>query len=225
MKIRGRILLFVAAMLALMVSLESTLALAENIDTNNDGSQFAWSENGGWIDFEPSLGPGVTVSALALTGYAWGENLGWISLSCDGTGTCGQESYGVTNDSTGGLAGYAWGENTGWISFSCANTASCGTVDYGVTISTAGEFSGYAWSENIGWISFSCENTSSCGSENYRVTTNWRHAVGGTTSFSADGSGPSAGGIALLVSGIAVVVAIGAAGGWYTRRRWLGSRS
>ena len=48
-------------------------------------------------------------------------------------------------------------------------------------------------------------------------------SVGGTTSFITDGSGPS-GSIALLAGGVAAVVAI-VAGGWYTRRRWLGSRS
>jgi hypothetical protein len=49
--------------------------------------------------------------------------------------------------------------------------------------------------------------------------------VGGTTSFLTDGSGSSAGSIALLAGGVAAVVAIIAAGGWYTRRRWLNSRS
>ena len=83
------IFLLAAAMLALTVSLESTVAAAETIDPNNDGSQFAWSDNGGWINFEPSLGPGVTVTSPTLTG--------WISLSCQGTGTCGQVNYGVTN--------------------------------------------------------------------------------------------------------------------------------
>ena len=48
-------------------------------------------------------------------------------------------------------------------------------------------------------------------------------AVGGVTNFFS-GSGSSSGGIALLAGGIAAVVAI-AAGGWYTRRRWLDSRS
>ena len=47
--------------------------------------------------------------------------------------------------------------------------------------------------------------------------------VGGVTSFSS-GSGSSTGSIALLAGGVAAVVAI-IAGGWYTRRRWLGSRS
>ena len=48
-------------------------------------------------------------------------------------------------------------------------------------------------------------------------------SVGGTTSFLPGGSGSSSGSIALF-TGVAGVVAI-AAGGWYARRRWLGSRS
>ena len=47
--------------------------------------------------------------------------------------------------------------------------------------------------------------------------------VGGVTSFSI-GSGSSAGSIALLAGVVAALVAI-AAGGWYTRKRWLGGRS
>ena len=50
-------------------------------------------------------------------------------------------------------------------------------------------------------------------------------SVGGTTSFVTGGSGSSSGSIALLAGGVAVAVAIATAGGWYTRRRWLGSRS
>ena len=49
-------------------------------------------------------------------------------------------------------------------------------------------------------------------------------SVGGTTSFQTGGSGSPVGSIALLVGGVVAFVAI-AAGGWYTRRRWLGSRS
>ena len=48
-------------------------------------------------------------------------------------------------------------------------------------------------------------------------------SVGGATSFITDGSG-SSGSIALLAGGVAAVVAI-VAGGWYTRKRWLDSRS
>ena len=133
------------------------IVLAEIIDPDDDGSQYAWAENAGWLNLEPGGdgGPGVIVGDSVLTGYMWGENVGWISLSCEDSGTCGTLPYGVTNDGAGSLAGYAWGENAGWISFSCENTESCGTVPYGVTINPAtGEFGGHAWGENIGWINF-----------------------------------------------------------------------
>ncbi|MHC4664419.1 MAG: hypothetical protein ACYS9T_00480 [Planctomycetota bacterium] len=126
----------------------------ENIDPNEDGSQYAYAENTGWLNFEPNTGDGVHVESDVLTGWVWAENIGWVSLSCENTSSCGTANYGVTNDGAGNLVGYAWAENVGWISFSCENTASCGTVDYGVTIDADGEFAGYAWAENIGWINF-----------------------------------------------------------------------
>jgi len=114
-------------------------ALAGNIDPDNDGSQYAWGENVGWINFEPSQGEGVTVTDSVVTGKAWGENIGWINLS-PATG-------GVLHDGAGNLSGYAWGENVGWINFNPTGA--------GVKIDTAtGAFSGKAWGENIGWINF-----------------------------------------------------------------------
>ena len=151
-------------------------AVAENVNPDGDGSRFAWAENVGWINAEPSGngGPGVQVGDSELSGWMYGENVGWISLSCQNTLSCATEAYGVTNDGAGNLAGYAWSENLGWISFSCANTASCGTGAYGVTIDPAtGIFSGYAWGENAGWLSFNCTNTASCGSTSYRVKSGW----------------------------------------------------
>jgi hypothetical protein len=112
---------------------------AGNIDPDNDGSQYAWGENVGWINFEPSQGEGVTVTNSAVTGKAWGENIGWINLS-PATG-------GVVNDGNGNLSGYAWGENVEWINF--------GPTNAGVKIDPAtGAFNGKAWGENIGWINF-----------------------------------------------------------------------
>jgi hypothetical protein len=64
----------------------------------------------GWINFEPSLGPGVTITNSAITGYAWGENVGWINFNPTGGGV-------TINPSTGVFSGYAWGENIGWINF------------------------------------------------------------------------------------------------------------
>lgn len=111
---------------------------AENIDPTDDGWQYAYGENVGWINFQPSFGPGVTVTDSAVTGYAWGENIGWINLSpADG---------GVVNDGNGNLSGYAYGENIGWINFA--------PTGGGVTIEADGTFDGWAWGENIGWIHF-----------------------------------------------------------------------
>ncbi|MFN7972963.1 MAG: hypothetical protein U0166_11535 [Acidobacteriota bacterium] len=149
-------------------------AFPENVDPNNDGSQYAYQENQGWLNAEPlgNGGPGAQVGATGVTGYLWAENVGWISLSCANQGTCASVSYGVTN-ANGTLAGYAWGENVGWISFSCANSGTCATVTYGVTIDPSGVFVGRAWAENIGWLTFSASSPIS-----YRVQTGW--TPGGT---------------------------------------------
>ena len=130
-------------LLALLIGLAATpAALAENVDPDGDGSQYAYGENIGWINAEPSGngGPGLQVDDFEVTGWMWGENIGWISFSCQNTGACGDETYGVSNDG-GALAGWAWSENGGWISMSCENTGSCASASYGVLIDTStGEF-------------------------------------------------------------------------------------
>ena len=137
------------------------MAGAQNIDPDDDGSRYAYSENVGWVNFRPSTGAGVMVSDDGLTGFAWGENVGWINLD--------PLNGGVINDGYGNLSGYAWSENTGWISFSCENTADCASVDYRVTIDPlTGEFGGRAWGENIGWVTFSAATPVS-----YGVRTSW----------------------------------------------------
>jgi hypothetical protein len=163
--------LFLFASMAAFFFIIGIDAYAENIDPNGDNSQYAYGENVGWLNAEPSGdgGPGVLVSDTMLTGYIWAENIGWVSLCCKNTASCGAADYSVTNDGGGNLAGYAWGENVGWISFSCNNTGTCDKVDYGVAIDSAtGEFRGHAWCENIGWISFS-----STGAVPFGVTTSW----------------------------------------------------
>jgi hypothetical protein len=120
----------------------ATSVFGENIDPYEDGSRYAYSENVGWLNFEPNAaGPdaGATVSSDKLTGFIWAENIGWINLSPENYG-------GVFNDGQGNLSGYAWGENVGWINFS----PSYG----GVTINSNGNFDGWAWGENTGWINF-----------------------------------------------------------------------
>jgi hypothetical protein len=141
---------------------------AENVDPDADGSRYAWSENAGWINAEPSGngGPGLQVSDFAITGWMWGENLGWISLSCQNTGSCGTADYGIANDGHGVLTGYAWSENAGWIDF--APSTGGATVDV-----ATGELGGFVWSENLGWIGLSCSDTGSCGTTDYGIKTGW----------------------------------------------------
>jgi hypothetical protein len=166
------------------------VAIAENIDPDDDGSQYAYAENVGWLNAEPSGdgGPGVHVADAELTGWMWGENVGWVSLSCQNTSSCGSVDYGVTNDGVGNLAGYAWAENVGWVSMSCENTSSCGSVAYGVDIDPlSGDFSGRAWGENIGWITFA-----STGGHPYKVQANWCSPPTGSLSLLVGKSGNDA---------------------------------
>lgn len=151
-------------LLFLVISLAPCSSMAENVDPANDDSQYAYAENIGWMNAEPSGdgGPGVQVDDFDLTGWIWGENVGWVSLSCLNTGSCGVASYGVTNDACGNLSGYAWAENVGWINFAPA------TAGVSVDPQTGG-FSGMAWGENIGWITFADESPVA-----YGVTTSWR---------------------------------------------------
>jgi hypothetical protein len=133
------------------------VGFAENIDPYEDGSQYAWGENIGWVNFEPNIvdpnnNIGATASDEKLTGFIWAENIGWISLSCENTGSCVDVDYGVTNDGAGNLSGYAWGENVGWINFDPDVPGD--SNDYGVTIDSEGDFDGWAFGENIGWINF-----------------------------------------------------------------------
>ena len=147
-------------------------AAAEDVDPDNDGSQYAWAGNLGWLNAEPlgDGGPGMALSDAAATGWLWSANSGWISLSCENTDSCAIVDYGVLNDGTGQLSGHAWSPNLGWISFSCSDTDSCGSVDYGVQVNAvSGEVNGFAWAANAGWISFSCSDTDSCGSVDFGV--------------------------------------------------------
>ncbi len=157
-------LMFIAA---LVLSCGS-VCLGENIDPLNNDSQYAYSENTGWVNFEPdsSAGIGAAVTGDGITGYAWSENAGWIVLSCQTTATCGEVEYGISNDGKGNLSGLAWGENIGWIDFDPRVEGD--SNDYGVKIDTDGSFSGWAYGETIGWIHF--QDLSPVA---YKVQTSW----------------------------------------------------
>lgn len=79
---RLRIRLIISVLLSTTLLAVIRPVQAENIDTVNDGSQYAYGENIGWISLEPGGdgGPGVEVADAALSGYMWGETAGWISF-------------------------------------------------------------------------------------------------------------------------------------------------
>jgi hypothetical protein len=173
-------LLWLAILLAISPMLLDSAIAAESVDPDNDGSQYAYAANLGWINAEPlgDGGPGLEYGASALRGWLWSANTGWISLSCENTSSCGTVEYRVSHDGSGNLSGYGWSPNVGWISFSCSNTSSCGGVNYSVTINTgSGEMGGYAYAANAGWISFSCTNTGSCGTVDFGVRIDTENAV------------------------------------------------
>jgi hypothetical protein len=162
---------------AILLGLSLAIAAdAEDVDPFNDGSQYLYAENAGWINAEPAGdgGPGLSVTDSFVSGWLWSENVGWISLSCSNTNSCAQVPFGVRVNSLDQsqqlleLEGYGWSENAGWISFSCANTDSCATAPYRAQLGAqTGVLNGFAWSENLGWISFSCATTGSCGNVNF----------------------------------------------------------
>ena len=142
-----------------------------NINTPTNLNRYAYGENIGWVDFNPT-GGGMQVGDDGLTGYAWGENVGWIDLSSDANPPYSGTHWGVNNSTSGCtsgyscLSGYAYGENVGWVDFDPVYSG----THYGVKIDTAtGAFSGYAYGENIGWVSFN--------GTGYGVTTDWRPPV------------------------------------------------
>ncbi|MHC4573469.1 MAG: hypothetical protein ACYS76_04970 [Planctomycetota bacterium] len=156
----------VTAVCILSVTMLAGPVWAENIDPCDDGSQYAYGENIGWVNFEPNVaGPnvGATVMDDKLTGFIWAENVGWINLDPNDA----YKSTGITNDGTGLLSGYAWGENVGWINFSPVVLGD--SNHYGVTIDHDGNFDGWAWGENIGWIHMQ----SASPRVPYKVQTSW----------------------------------------------------
>jgi len=115
-------------------------AVDGTIDPNTVGNRYAWSDNGGWVNFGTGVGAGDIhiTEAMGITGYAWVANYGWINMAPAGSG--------VQVATDGQLSGQAWGENTGYINFG------------GVTIQPDGFFTGTATGAVVGTITFDCTN-------------------------------------------------------------------
>jgi len=107
---------------------------------SSDGSVsgYAWSENIGWIDFQP---PGPYPAEPSYSAKREGDKLtGWARIL--------SIKEAADNNNSGG-----W---QGWIKLS--GTAQDGSL-YGVKIDpVTGKLSGYAWSDELGWISFEDNN-------------------------------------------------------------------
>jgi peptidoglycan hydrolase-like protein with peptidoglycan-binding domain len=145
------------SVVALFVSCPA-ITFAGTIDSTD---HYAWSNNGGWVNWNPTNG-GVQVTSSALTGYIWSADFGWINLA--------PTNGGVTNNGQGVLGGYAWGENVGWISFT------------GVTIDSNGVFHGETTAQpTFGTMTFDCTNCS--------VVTTWRPSTSNGGSTPAGGGG------------------------------------
>lgn len=56
--------------------------------------------------------------AASGTNWAWSQNVGWISFDCANEGVCSTPgNYKVSEAANGTLYGYAWSDKVGWISF------------------------------------------------------------------------------------------------------------
>ncbi|OQX04952.1 MAG: hypothetical protein BWK80_52915 [Desulfobacteraceae bacterium IS3] len=64
--------------IAVIAAMLAVFCVSAHAAGNSSG--YAWSENNGWSDFNPT-GAGVTVYADHLEGYAWNENIGWINFA------------------------------------------------------------------------------------------------------------------------------------------------
>jgi len=56
-------------------------------------SGYAWSENAGWINLNPSGGGVMLEDTGDLKGYAWGENIGWLSFNCVDSSSCATSNF------------------------------------------------------------------------------------------------------------------------------------
>jgi len=139
--------IFYFSALIVFISFPCLALASESIGTINDSYKYAWGENLGWVNFNPSNG-GLTITDTVITGFAWSKTYGWISFS--------PNNVSVTNNCSGQLGGSAWSSLKGWITMA------------GVTIDSSGKFIGAAGSSGTpaGRISFTCD---SCD-----VRTDWR---------------------------------------------------
>ncbi|PCI20872.1 hypothetical protein COB64_01275 [Candidatus Wolfebacteria bacterium] len=107
------------------VNFKTTNSTVTVTDTGFTG--FAWGENVGWINLNPTNGNIDIDAAGVVTGFWFGENTGWINLN--------PTNGGLSIDSQGFFQGDVWAENHGWLQFSCPTgpgSPTCVETDYRV---------------------------------------------------------------------------------------------
>ena len=125
-----------------------------NINADGTFSGYAWSENIGWIKFDPvgpyptcpiSTCPTGSPNYSARVDLGTGKVTGWarVCAAAPDPSTCGG---GVGANLNAG----------GWDGWILLGPIVKGSTDYGVSINkSTGDFSGWAWSDMvIGWINF-----------------------------------------------------------------------
>ncbi len=178
---------------------------------NGNVTGYAWSENLGWIDFNPSgpypTGPGYSVQRNSNNLVGWARIVSIVQAGSNSGGWQGWikmngNNYGVTiNSSTGQLNGYAWSDELGWVDFSrakvppspkylliCRNNCTAG----GTSISSL------TMDVNDSSSVKAClvDNTTSCNGSNITNATTWNTSDntkvtvsnGNLTSYNNEGS-------------------------------------
>ena len=177
--IRSKVLFYCISFLCGLFILPQLLLASTTQGIVTSGSQYAWGENIGWVNFAPSLSgqyTGLTITDSSITGYAWSSALGWINFSPTNSG------QGVLNDGEGNLSGSAWISGLGWLPMN------------GVIINANGKFTGTTGvaSTTVGRLSFDCNHC--------EVLTDWRKASQRQTNSTStpvtnsNTSGPTGGG-------------------------------
>ena len=106
---------------------------------------YAWSENIGWIDFNPQAHCGSAYTASSCVAPAGGN--GGVSRSSNNL-VGWARIVGIATESFANNSG-GW---SGWISMS--QSTGGGAAPYGVIINAGNTLGGYAWSDELGWIDF-----------------------------------------------------------------------
>jgi hypothetical protein len=74
-------------------------------------SGYAWGENSGWVNFDPTHG-GVTIDGNGkFVGWAWAQNYGWIKFDCSVANACVETDwrhFGDRGGSSGSYSPSAW---------------------------------------------------------------------------------------------------------------------